>query len=137
MSRLVIDSSITLSWCFEDEFDDLARKCLAALDDTSVRVPELWLVEIANTLRMAERKRRIPAAKVDRLISDLAALPIDVSPTPPGYAAGIVALCRAYDLTAYDAAYLELAIRDGAMLATRDDALSRAAKGAQVPLFKV
>ena len=133
--RFVIDASSVLSWCFEDEFDDLARQTYEALAEHPAIVPELWSVEIANALLMAEKKNRVSAERCERFADEIAALPIQVQESPLGYIGRLAVVARRYGLTAYDAAYLELAIREGAALATRDQSLRRAAAAATVALF--
>jgi predicted nucleic acid-binding protein len=85
---------------------------------------------------MGERRKRSTQAKAAKWLRLLAALPIAVDTQTPGLAfAPILALARSHGLTAYDAAYLELAVRLGLPLAARDRRLEKAAQEVGVPLF--
>jgi predicted nucleic acid-binding protein len=134
---LVTDSSLTLSWYLEDEESDYADAAHAALTSgAEALVPPLWPYEVANGLRMAERRGRLQAADIPRVLALLAPLPIEVETT--GYERArqeVLDLARREGLTVYDAAYLELAMREGRVLATLDDDLRDAARRVGVPLF--
>ena len=87
-------------------------------------------------LALAERKGRLDAERVERFLTVLSAMPIRFDDVDPRrMVRELVAVARVYELTAYDAAYLELALRSGAMLATQDGQLADAAKRAGVTLF--
>jgi predicted nucleic acid-binding protein len=99
-------------------------------------VPSLWLVEVTNVLAMAERHGRLDAARVDGFLEGLLALPVDLDHGEPGVLGpALVRIARAQRLTAYDAAYLELAMRLGLPLATQDASLQTAAERVGVSLF--
>jgi predicted nucleic acid-binding protein len=99
-------------------------------------VPALWVVEMANVLAMAERHGRLDAARVGRFLDALLALPVTLDHGATAtIGPALVRLARVHRLTAYEASYLELAVRTGLPLATRDAALRRAADGAGVTLF--
>jgi predicted nucleic acid-binding protein len=137
VSEIVIDSSLTLSWCLGDESDGYAEAVLEALQTRTARVPCLWPFEVANGLWVNERRGRITLAEIQRALADLEALPIEVEAT--GYERAprdVLALARQEGLTVYDAAYLELAMREGIPLATLDNALREAARRVGVPLFE-
>jgi len=125
----VLDCSIAAAWLFEDEASAATDGLLQQLQDASAVVPNLWHLEVSNVLIQAEKRRRItPVQSVSRL-DLLASLPITTDDETPGRAfREILALARTQALTTYDAAYLELAIRRGIPLATRDKALVRAAR---------
>jgi len=138
MARLVPDSSITLTWCFEDEATAWSDSVLAQLKagDEAI-VPAHWPAEVANALLIGIRRGRVGRERVNRFFEDLRALPIRVDPASAEGAFGpAFALAEQFGLTVYDAAYLELAIRHGIPLATRDDDLRRAARAARVPLLE-
>ena len=98
--------------------------------------PQLWPLEASNALLVAERRRRISADDRAGLLRFLADLPIAIDPQTAAQAwAGTTALAQRHDLTAYDAAYLELAIRLDLPLATRDRALARAANVLRVEVL--
>jgi predicted nucleic acid-binding protein len=137
VSGIVVDHSISLSWCLGDESDAYAAAVLQALGTQAARVPCLWPYEVANGLWMSERRGRITPAEIGRALADLAALPIAVDATGYGRAfAEVLALARQEGLTAYDAAYLELAMREGLPLATLDQQLRVAAARVGVPEFQ-
>lgn len=138
MSAFVLDCSVAMAWCFEDEADECADLALDRLEDGEALVPSLWVLEVVNVLLVAERRERITASDSARFLELLAALPITAIDTSLARAGGqIVALGREHRLSAYDAVYLDLAMREGVSLATRDNALHRAAEAVGVPLFGV
>lgn len=131
----VLDASVALAWFFEDEFNNYAQGVRAALKMQRAVVPWLWPVETTNALAIAERRGRIGAAKVDTALRLLAALPVVVDtvvPSPPH----LLALCRKYRRTAYDALYLDLALRDRLPLATLDDGMHQASLEAGVVIYE-
>ena len=128
MTDFVIDASVALAWCFKDELTEAISQLLEQLQSGTAAVPTLWPLEVANVLALAERRSRITAAESARLIALLATLDISVDGEAPSLAfARILDLAREGRLTVYDAAYLELAMRLGVPLATKDRALSDAA----------
>lgn len=132
---LVLDSSATLAWILGDELPAIAS--LEALVHERVTVPSHWILEVANGLRMAVRRRRLNPGDRAPVLDRLAILPIKTDPetTARGWK-DTPALADKYDLTVYDAAYLELALRMDVPLATLDQDLARAARKAGVPLFE-
>jgi predicted nucleic acid-binding protein len=136
MNALVIDSSVALTWCFEDEASQRSDALLEHVRDEGAVVPGLWHLEVANVLLQAEKRGRITAADIAMRLELIAELPIDTDNETTARAwREILALARAEGLTTYDAAYLELAIRRGLPLLTRDQALIAAAQrtGVAVP----
>ncbi|MGH9899949.1 MAG: type II toxin-antitoxin system VapC family toxin [Pyrinomonadaceae bacterium] len=124
----VLDASMTMSWCFADESTPYSHSVLRALLDTYAEVPALWPFEIANVLAINERKQRITATLSSEFIKTLSDLDIRVEqPNPPVDSNALLPLVRRYGLTAYDAAYLELAKRKSLPLATFDKDLLKAA----------
>lgn len=75
---LVIDASLTLSWCFASEASAYGRSVLDALERTYAVVPAIWAFEIANGLAMAEKRNRITRQGVDEFLGTLARLPIHI-----------------------------------------------------------
>lgn len=132
-TAFVVDVSMALSWFFEDEFDERAEAVLSLFPNARALVPSLWALEVANALRSAERRRRLTQERADRIVEDLLAFPIVVDPPDPGTMRRLLSLARQYDLAPYDAAYLDLALRENVPVATRDKALARAAAQAQLP----
>jgi predicted nucleic acid-binding protein len=133
---LVIDSSITLAWFFEDERSDAAEAVLHQVAGAGAIVPALWRLEVANGLQMAVRRARIDAAFRDASLADLRALPIAVDPETDHQAwTATLKLADRCRLTLYDAAYLELAQRVSLPLATFDQELRAAAGSVGVTLL--
>ena len=122
----VLDASVTASWCFEDEEASVADAAMDRLPEDHAVVPALWWFEIRNILVVNERRGRIESADSDVFLDDLARLPIRIASDPNGRL--VVALARTHRLTAYDAAYLDLAVRLTAPIATLDRALADAAR---------
>ena len=130
----VIDASLAMAWCFEDEATDQTDAVLDRLRTESAIVPALWSLEVANVLLVAERRGRIREAEVTRFVALLGQLPIEIRDDVPRVT-DLVGLGRTHQLSAYDAAYLHLAERAGVPLATLDAGLRRAAAAAGVPLL--
>ncbi len=134
----VLDNSIVMAWSFEDEVDKYADAVLERLADTRAVVPVLWPLEVANALLMGERRKRSTEAETIKWIGILASLPIAIDGETNSRAwSDTLSLARGHKLSAYDAAYLELAIRRGMPLATIDGKLRTAAEAAGVALLEV
>jgi predicted nucleic acid-binding protein len=136
MAVFVPDASLTLAWYFEDETTDWSEAQLARLQsgDTAV-VPQHWQLEVANTIVLAIRRGRTTKDTSTAFFRSLLALPIRVdSATREATFRDVFAYAEKYRLTIYDAAYLELAIREGIALATLDNDLRTAARAAGVSL---
>ena len=129
----VVDASVTLAWCFEDEATDATEAVLDRLASETALVPALWPLEIANALLVAERRRRLTEFQAARFVELLDELPIEPDLPPPDLHA-VLSIGRRFALSAYDAAYLLLAERASVPLATTDAALRDAALKAGVPL---
>lgn len=132
---LVLDASIALAWCFEDEASPETDAVAEEVRRHGAVTPGLFPLEIGNILLQAERKGRLSASAVALRLELLGQLAITTD-TETAMRAGrdILALARAHRLTTYDAAYLELALRKGATLATRDTELAAAARSLGVPV---
>lgn len=124
---LVVDASIALTWCFEDEVTADTEAIGTRVDSEGAVVPHLWRLEIANALLLAERRGRLDRAKLEQRLELLAALPVSTDTDIHAWADTLL-LARAQRLTLYDATYLELAIRRNLELATLDRDLQRAAR---------
>jgi predicted nucleic acid-binding protein len=129
----VLDVSVTFAWCFADEATPAAWELLERLTQEEAQVPALWLWEVGNVLIQAERRRRITPAASSEFLRLLETLPIRLEPPASGQVwHDTLNLARSHQLTAYDAAYLELAMRQGLAIASRDQALIRAAQAVGV-----
>jgi predicted nucleic acid-binding protein len=132
----VLDGSVALAWYFADEADAYADEVGRQLPAVEAIVPTIWPLEVANAVLMGERRKRSTPAQAATWISHLLTLPITVDGETSAHALGaILNLARMQSLSAYDAAYLELAMRRGLPLATLDDQLKVAAAAVGVPLF--
>jgi predicted nucleic acid-binding protein len=137
VSDFVLDASITLAWCFEDEATPVSYIALERLAAETASVPSIWHVEVANVLALAERRRRITLAESAEFIARLENLIIEVDEETWSRAfTRILELAREQRLTAYDAAYLELAMRLGVPLASKDRDLCDAAERVGVTVLR-
>ena len=132
----VLDSSIALSWCFEDERTPATRALLVRVGVAGACAPALWPLEVLNALAMAERRSRIDAERRQRLAGFLRDLPVTIDEETASQAWAVTSqLAARFRLTVYDAAYLELAQRRGLPLATLDQELRAAAAALGVTLL--
>lgn len=128
-TRVVLDASLTLAWALPDESTPYAEAMLEYVAATGAMAPDLWPHEVANGLLMAQRRGRITTAQRTAFVTALLRLPIEISASPVRTVLDAQAtLAEHHRLTAYDAAYLHLALREGVPLATQDKALKAAAK---------
>jgi predicted nucleic acid-binding protein len=131
--EFVLDCSVTMAWYFKDEATAYSRDVRRSLSKASAVVPALWPVDVANVLVMGERRKRSTAAEAGKWLRYLQMLPIRLDDETAARAwSEILSVARSYHLSAYDAAYLELAIRLGLPLASIDDELKAAAATAGV-----
>lgn len=129
----VLDTSTTMAWLFEDEGTPESEAALDRLGEEEAMVPPLWPYEVANGLVAAERRKRISEAQARQFLILLESLPIPVAATAPFQPwDGALAAARSHRLSAYDGAYLDLAMREGLPLATQDKGLRAAAEEAGV-----
>ncbi len=136
--RFVMDNSIVMSWCFQDELSPFADAVLTSLMGATAIVPGIWPLEVINVLLVAERQKRLREIDSVRFISLLSQLPIVVDRTwPEKMMKELLALGRASPLSSYDAAYLELAMRQGLPIATLNSKLLEAAKHVDIPILDV
>jgi predicted nucleic acid-binding protein len=132
--RLILDASTALAAVLPDEDSVFARAAVAAALRDGLVVPTLWLYEVQNGLATAVRRKRIDGASAHDALEALQGLAPEVE-APQGFGREL-RLARTHDLTAYDAAYLAVALNTGAMLASSDAQLRRAAERAGVPMFE-
>ena len=136
MNYLVLDASTALGWMIDAPAPLVSLRALHLLQSGTIGVvPELWYYEVSNALIMAERRGRATAQLVSAHGDDIERLAafLEVSPTTPS---ALIAAARQSGLTAYDAAYFELALRRNLPLATLDDKLRAAAQKAGVELLR-
>jgi predicted nucleic acid-binding protein len=134
--RYVLDASVAVSWCFHDEQDSKADAALKQLHAGAAPISPLhWWFEIRNVIMLGVRRKRVTQEEASVFFQRLEETPIELAVLPNAEA--VFALARRHGLTFYDAAYLELAIRERTALATLDGALARAAAAEGVPLIGV
>jgi predicted nucleic acid-binding protein len=131
----VLDASIALAWCFEDEATPATEAVLERLAEDDAVAPSLWELEVVSVLLLAERRGRITESQTARFVALLTQLPIHIDTAGPDMGA-VLAAGRHHGLTAYDAAYLVLAEYEGIPLATLDSKIATAAKAAGVSLLE-
>ena len=135
MKSLVLDASVALGWMVDAPVPRASHRAFQLLESGATGVvPDLWYCEVANALLMAERRGRASAQMVSAHITDIERLAafLEVSPTTPS---ALVAAARQSGLTAYDAAYFELALRRNLPLATLDVKMRAAAQRAGIELI--
>lgn len=134
---LVVDCSVAAAAILDElQSEDLPARVVATIamgDDATA--PALFVFELRNAILMAERRGRITAERADRAMRVVAGLRI-----VPEEISGIdferaLTLARRHGLTVYDAAYIELALRRSARLASLDKAMVRAARSEGVAIF--
>ena len=136
MAEFVLDGSLALAWYFKDEAVSYADAVAASFLNARALVPVIWPLEIANAVLMGERRKRSTEAQAAKWLSYLSSLPIIIDETTNDHAwSEVLALGRAHHLSAYDASYLDLALRLGLPLASLDDELKAAASALGVPMF--
>ena len=135
----VLDASMTLAWLFQriDPIEAaLADRALDELDNEQFLVPATWYAEVSNAVLLGDRRRVVTQAQCDIFLAELGVAGIKSDSADLKVRQSIVlALARAHALTAYDATYLELAIRTSATLYTFDRKLVEAARNAGVRVF--
>lgn len=137
MTGIVIDASVALAWCFPDEVSEYADGILVALEGHAILVPGLWSVEITNAVVVAERRKRIKQPEIRRFVELLDGLTVVMdSQSVTESMSNILPIAREYGLSAYDAAYVDVAVRHGAPLATLDSKLQKASQKAGIEILK-
>jgi predicted nucleic acid-binding protein len=132
----VVDNSIALAWCFEDEQTEPIMGLLDRVAENGAYAPALWPLEALNGLLMAERRKRLDSKRRHRLEGFLKDLPIELdTETADQVWTATSRLAERYRLTVYDAAYLELAQRRKVPLATLDQDLIRSGKALGMTLL--
>lgn len=132
----VIDTSVVMSWCFQDESSEYADDVLGRLTELTALAPSIWPLEVVNVLLVAERRKRLEQADSARFLTLLSRLPITVEDDRMALKMEkLLALGRAHGLSSYHAAYLDLAMRSGLPIATLDGNLLAAARRVNVPIL--
>ena len=135
---LVLDSSATLARAFPDERSDAILEVFDYVAQFGAVVPELWRIEVANSLNVGFRRKRITFLDRSQALFDLDSLAITVDRETGDHAwLETLALADKHSLTVYDATYLELALRRALPLATLDTDLRAAATAESVQLLEI
>ena len=130
----MLDCSISLAWFFPDEINGYADSVFESLDANQPVVPTIWMYEFSNALLAAERRRRLTEAETAAIITEAGDLFIETD-AQPGDAGELLRLARELQLSAYDASYLELALRRSLPIATLDNKLRSAAQTIGVVIY--
>ena len=130
---IVVDPSAILGIAMEDEAADFADAVLDAIAGDGALAPSIFWYELRNVLVVNERRGRISEERTAAFLALLAELPLEIAEPPAE--GGVLELARRHGLSVYDAAYLELAVRADAPLATLDLSLRRAAATAGAAVF--
>ena len=132
MSPIVIDNSVVLAWCLADEEHPAAERAMGLAVEHGAVVPGIWRYELWNALIVNERRGRLSAEDARQTLADLAEMHIEHDGAHDE--SRLLALARRWRLSAYDAAYVEVAARRQLAIATLDNRLAEAATGADIPL---
>lgn len=128
----VVDASMTLAWCFDDETTVETEAVLRRLLLEGAMAPIHWSLEVGNGLLFGERRGRIDRAKLAASEAFLSDLQVDIVPIDIPATVRAIHLARRHDLTVYDAAYLDLAMTRALGLATIDRELGSACRKERV-----
>ena len=132
----VLDCSVTMAWAFHDESTAATLAILDRAAKEPAAVPGIWPLEVCNAVLVALRRGRFTAQDVPGFLDLMTALSLVVDTPAQGHIFDeVLPLARRHGLTSYDAAYLELALRKKAPLATLDAGLARAARSAGVEVL--
>ena len=139
MTAFVLDNSVAMRWLLaSNKVSDqrYAESVLKSLVNAEALVPNLWHLEAANVLLGATNRKDIEISEVERFTVQLENLPITVDTLTANQVFGhTISLAKAYRLSSYDAAYLELALREGLPLATLDKDLLKAARRSDIKIY--
>jgi predicted nucleic acid-binding protein len=137
MGEFILDTSVAMAWCFEDEANPYADAVLDSLIDNAALAPSIWPLEVGNVLLVAERRKRISQSDSMRFLELLNSLPIKVEIlSEQRMFEAILNLARKQKISSYDASYLDLALQTGLKLATLDQPLRKAADRCEVAIFQ-
>lgn len=134
MTAVVCDCSVSAAWCLQDDTSDAADRIFDQIGTGEIIVPAIWPAEMANVLWAAERHGRISHADAVAALAAVLRLRLRADPSGAASSMALLQVARSSGLSAYDAAYLELALREGLPLATLDRPLAKAARLAGVQL---
>ena len=132
----VLDSSVALAWVLPDESNPALDRLCDRLSNDVALVPPIWPLEIGNALLVAVKRGRLTTRDLNRLTSELRALPVEIDTASTARSLDeTLSLAQRYDLTTYDASYVELAQRRNVALATLDHRLRKVCSSAKLSLL--
>lgn len=131
----VLDNSVVTGWYIEDQASDYTEAVAARLETDRALVPALWSLEFANVLKTACTRGKLDIDTARQIVDTLCALPIEIDQATPG-PRQLLELAMRYNLSSYDAAYLELAMRHGLPIASKDAKLLEAATQAGIGIVR-
>jgi predicted nucleic acid-binding protein len=134
-NSFVLDCSVTMAWCFQDETNEYTEAVLESLETSNAVVPSLWQLEVSNVLLMAQKRKRITDNGIFHFLSLLEELPIVIVPSELTMKDTIL-LSQKYQLTAYDASYLNMCLYHDIPMATLDKKLEKAALSSGSSIFQ-
>jgi predicted nucleic acid-binding protein len=140
MKSFVLDCSVSATWCFGDEKNSYVDSVLESFaEGYQALVPQIWILETMNVLALAERRRLLAEAETVHFFELYSSLPIRIATGLDSVleCRPLLSLAREHSLSSYDAAYLEMAKRNGIPLATQDSALRAACEKSGIPVFKL
>ena len=139
MTTFVLDNSVAMRWLLaSNKVSDqrYAESVLRSLANAEAVVPNLWHLEAANVLLSAANRKELEISAIERFTVQLENLPITVDTLTANQVFGhTMSLAKAYRLSSYDAAYLELALRESLPLATLDKGLLKAARRSDIEIY--
>lgn len=139
MPNFVLDNSIAMRWLLASNKkadQNYSEQVLLSLKENQAYVPNLWHLEAANVLLTAEKRDELTTGEIETFLLQLEALPIITDPSTHSQVFNhTIHIAQCYKLSSYDAAYLELAIREGLPIATLDKNLKKAAQKASVEIY--
>ncbi len=144
--RFVVDNSVTMRWRFDGRKDHVAyaaavQDMMVGAEEAEALVPPIWHMESAHVILYEKTGKTLALRKISEadtvaFAEELRGMDIQTfAEVPTVYDRRLLLLARDYGLSVYDAAYLDLAMREGIPLATNDERLARAARAAGVPLL--
>lgn len=131
----VLDNSVVTGWYLSDQATAYSESIALRLEGAKALVPSLWQLELANVLKTACTRGKLSLDSARQILDALSQLPIEIDASPTPGQRQMFELAMRYQLSSYDASYLDLAMRHGLPLATQDQQLKKAALAAGVEVL--
>lgn len=135
MSKFILDCSVYISWCLQEGGIEKSSKILEAITKNEISVPSLWIYEVTNTLNVAVKRKRITIAEAHQLIKDIQLLPIELDKPTNDNMLNMFNIANEHNLSAYDASYIELALRTNLPITSFDKDVVKVAKKFGIKIF--